>query len=255
VSVLAAIALASCASLPQDKLAIPKNDGWVTDLADMLPAQRERDLEARMESYRAGSSGAEIAVLTVPNLSGRSVEQFALETARAWGIGSEATSNGALLVIAREERALRIEVGRGLEGDVPDAIASRIINQVIVPRFKSGDFAGGIEAGVSALHAAIGGDYAATGLREALPKAGRGLATLLVFLVILAVSSAKRRGRGPRGRGPFGGLGLPLTLGGLGGLGSSRGGGFSGRGFSGGGGFGGFGGGGGFSGGGASGRW
>jgi uncharacterized protein len=251
VSAFAGLVLALCAFVPQGKLEIPKNDGWVTDLADMLPAERERALEARMESYRSGSSGAEIAVLTVPNLSGRSVEQFALETARAWGIGSKATSSGALLVIAREERALRIEVGRGLEGDVPDAIASRIINQVIVPRFKSGDFAGGIEAGVSALHAAIGGDYGAIGGREqASPSAGRGLATLLILFMIIAAASARRRGRGRHGRGPFGGLGIPLGLGGLGGLGSSRGGGFSG-----GGGFGGFGGGGGFSGGGASGRW
>lgn len=243
-SAFASILLWLSALVSQGSAGIPKNDGWVTDLAHMLPAARETALEARMESYRQGSSHAEIAVLTVPSLNGEPPEQFALKTARAWKIGSKDTSNGALIVIARDEHQVRIEVGRGLEGDVPDAIAWRIIQNVILPKFRAGDFAGGIEDGVTAMHQAIGGDYGSIGGRgqnEAL-KLGGGMLFLLVLFVIIAIKSSRRTGGG------FRGLGFPLVLGGLGG-----GGGFSGGG--GGGGFGGFGGGGGFSGGGASGGW
>jgi hypothetical protein len=158
-----------------------------------------------------------------------------------------------------DERAVRIEVGRGLEGQVPDVIASRIIERVIVPRFRAGDFAGGIEDGVVALHKAVGGDYGTLDSQPSRGSAiGQALGMLLMLFLFMAVIGSQRRrgGRGPRGRGPFGGLGFPIGVGMLGGMGSSRGGGFSGGGFSGGGGgFGGFGGGGGFSGGGASGRW
>jgi uncharacterized protein len=259
VNLFAGLLLGVALLAPQQNRDIPANDGWVTDLAGLLPASRERALEQRMESYRAGSSGAEIAVLTVPNLNGRPVEQFALETARNWGLGSKESSNAALLVVARDERAVRIEVGRGLEGQVPDVIASRIIERVIVPRFRAGDFAGGIEDGVVALHKAVGGDYGTLDSQPSRGSAiGQALGMLLMLFLFMAVIGSQRRrgGRGPRGRGPFGGLGFPIGVGMLGGMGSSRGGGFSGGGFSGGGGgFGGFGGGGGFSGGGASGRW
>ncbi len=252
-SAFAALLLALSLCFTQGSAGIPKNEGWVTDLADMLPAQRETALEARMESYRSGSSGAEIAVLTVPSLGGQPIEDFALKTARDWGIGSKETQKGALIVVARAERDVRIEVGRGLEGDVPDAIAWRVIQNVIVPRFRAGDFAGGIENGVTALHQVIGGDYASIGGRPAdSTQVGRTVAPMLIGLLILAIALSKRRhgGRGSRFGGPFGPGGFGGGLGGIGGLGGLGGGG----GFSGGG-FGGFGGGGGFSGGGASGRW
>ena len=237
----------------QGPAGIPKNDGWVTDLADMLPAPREAALEARMESYRAGSSRAEIAVLTVPSLNGEASLEFARATARAWDIGSKATNNGALIVVARKERDVRIEVGRGLEGDVPDAIAWRVIQQVILPKFRAGDFAAGIEEGVLALHQVIGGDYGAIGGRPSDAKrVGQSVFPVIFVLMVLAIAISRRR-RGGSFRGPFGPSGFPGGLIGLGGLASlGRGGGFSGGG---GGGFGGFGGGGGFSGGGASGRW
>ncbi len=247
-SALTALLCAFGLVFAQGSAGIPKNDGWVTDLADMLPAQRETALEARMESYRAGSSGAEIAVLTVPSLNGQPLEDFALKTARNWGIGSKETQKGALIVVARAERDVRIEVGRGLEGDVPDAIAWRVIQNVMLPKFKSGDFAGGLEDGVLALHQVIGGDYAAIGGRPAQSVQVRQMAGPIVIMILvlaIAISTRRRRGGSRWYRGPFG----PGGFGGIGGIGMGGSGGF------GGGGFGGFGGGGGFSGGGASGRW
>ena len=230
---------------------IPKNDGWVTDLAGMLEPQQERALEALMESYKQGSSN-EVALLTVPDLGGESIERFALEVARSWGMGEAGKNNAALLVLARDERKIRIEVGRGLEGALTDSISGRIIRDVISPELKRGRSYEGLRAGIEAMHAAAGGDYA-----ELTRQTGRGrgssgarsLFPLLFWVVLILLLSRGRRG----------GCLLPwLAMGGFGGRTSGwHRGGFSGfgGGRGGGGGFGGFGGGGGFSGGGASGSW
>ncbi|MFN0009191.1 MAG: TPM domain-containing protein [Planctomycetota bacterium] len=225
---------------------VPKNDGWVTDVAGLLTPDQERSLEDLMESYKQGTKH-EIALLTVPSLNGESIERFALEVGRAWGIGSAERNNAALLVVSKADRELRIEAARGLEGNLTDSISGRIIRDVIVPQFKQGDFAGGLHAGVEAMHAAIGGDY---GKLPRERKADRGLGGLvpfafwIVMAVVMAIARRNRRGGRRSGFGPF----LPLPhIGGFGGLGGGR--------SSGGGGFSGFGGGGGFSGGGASGKW
>ncbi len=231
---------------------VPKNDGWVTDLGALLSDQEEQQLEALMESYKQGSSH-EIALLTVPDLDGQPIERYALEVGRSWGIGEEGKNNGALLVISKGDRKMRIEVGRGLEGGLTDAISGRIIRDVMTPAFRNGDFPGGILAGVQAMHAAIGGDYApleeSRGGRSYRRRHGGRLVGLIALLLLIALS----RGRGGRG----GGMSiLPwLLLSGVSGgrsrsfhAGTGGGGGL-------GGGFSGFGGGGGFSGGGASGGW
>jgi uncharacterized protein len=229
--------------------AIPANDGWVTDLAGLLTPEQERSLETLMQSYEAGTAN-EVALLTVPNLGGEPIERFALEVGRSWGIGKKERNNGALVVVAKDERKIRIEVGRGLEGSVTDSISGRIIRDVIAPRFKAGDYYGGLRSGIEALHAAAGGDYGKIPRQqEGRQVHGLGAIPLILFILILIAL----RGGGRRGR--RGGAGaLPWILYGI--L-SSRGGGRSGGGWSGGGGggFGGFGGGGGFSGGGASGGW
>ena len=230
------------------QLETPKNDGWVTDLAGMLDETQERSLESLMESYRTGTTH-EIALLTVPSLEGRPIETFALQVARDWGLGGKDENNGALLVVAKEDRKLRIEVGRGLEGNLTDAVSGRIIRDVMAPEMKARRNYEGILAGIKAIHAAIGGDYgpirtAAEGRSSETSLAG--IIPLLYFLFVF-VALARRRSR--RMRHGAGGA-LPwYVLTNMGGGGRS--GGFGG----GGGGFGGFGGGGGFSGGGASGGW
>jgi len=242
VVLLAASALAHAAT-------VPKNDGWVTDLANFLTPQQEQSLEALMESYRQGS-GNEIALLTVPTLGGESLEQFSLEVARQWGLGQKDKNNGALLLIARGERKIRIEVGRGLEGNVTDSISGRIIRGVITPAFKKGRYYEGIRAGIEALHAAAGGDYGKIPQDRSRSRGGLGLLPLL-FIIFIFSGILRRGGRG----------GCSTLLGGyllgsmLGGGRYGRSSGWGGGGGFGGGGFGGFGGGGGFSGGGASGSW
>jgi uncharacterized protein len=245
VGIVALVVLVACFATPvaaQD--AIPPNDGWVTDLAGFLTPDEERSLEQLMTSYKAGS-GNEIALLTVPDLGGRSLERYALDVARNWGIGQKETHNGALLLVARKEKKIRIEVGRGLEGTLTDSVSGRIIRNVISPEFKQGRFHQGLRAGIEAMHAAAGGDYASipTSRRRGSPLAGLIPILLIIFLIINMI-------RGSRGgRGGTGGA-LPWLI-----LGSGRGRRSHSSGWHGGGGFGGFGGGGGFSGGGASGGW
>jgi uncharacterized protein len=233
-------------------VAVPANDGWVTDQAGLLSASQERALEDLMESYRQGTTH-EIAVLTVPKLQGVTIERLALETARAWGIGTGERNNGALLVVAKDDRALRIEVGRGLEGNLTDSISGRIIRDVIAPEFRSGDYFGGIHAGVQAMHAAIGGNYGA--LPRSSAHQGRSAGGVVCLMLLFMLFVFLRSVSGHRRMGGTGGV-LPWLVMSSMLSGHHRGGGFSGGGgFSSGGSFGGFGGGGGFSGGGASGGW
>ena len=229
---------------------IPANDGWVTDLGGFLTPQQERSLETLMESYRQGS-GHEIALLTVPDLGGRALESYALDVARKWGLGEKDKNNGALLLITRAERKVRIEVGRGLEGTITDAISGRIIRGIISPEFKKGNFYAGISGGIVAVHEAAGGEYARIP-EERRRKSGGGIGLFPMIFIIFILSSLFRRRRGGGGRGGRGGgLLTGLFLGSM----LSGGGRSSGGGFSSGGSFGGFGGGGGFSGGGSSGGW
>ncbi len=242
---------------PAAEVQVPEFDGLVTDLAGFLTGQEERQLELLMQSYQSGTTH-DVALLTVPDLGGESIERFALEVGRAWKLGEEGKNNGALILVSKDDRKIRIEVGRGLEGVLPDAIASRIVRDVISPAFKQGDFARGLREGVLATHAAIGGDYGpieqSSGARRG--RRGRGSSIMTLIFMALIFSVGRSGGRGGRG-GRGGGLGiLPWLLIGNA-MGGSRGSFHGGGGFGGGGGggFGGFGGGGGFSGGGASGGW
>ena len=248
-----AVPAAARAALEVD---VPANDGWVTDLADVISARGEASLEALMESYKSGT-GHEIALLTIPSLGGESIERYALEVAREWKIGSRETSNGALLLVAVGDREMRIEVGRGLEGGLTDAIAGRIIRDVIAPYFKGGDYEGGCRAGVEAMHAAIGGDYGPIQSTRSARRRGSGGAVMAImaFFLVVNVLTARGRYRNYRGRGGDNAFLTWFLLSSLASRGGRGGSGFGGGGSGFGGGFSGFGGGGGFSGGGASGGW
>jgi uncharacterized protein len=237
---------------PALALDIPQLHGRVNDNAAMLSSEQAAQLEARLEAFET-KTGHQLALLTVPSLQGMPIEDFAIKVAEAWRLGDKKRDDGLILIIAKEDRKSRIEVGYGLEGEIPDAIASRALREVLQPAFRRGDFAGGIQDAFSVLIDAAGGDGQAAPQRPRRASRSSGginpLAIFAIVLVFIALSAfgggGGRGGRRRRFLGPMGGF-----YGGFGG------GGFGGGGFGGGGGGGGFsGGGGGFGGGGASGDW
>jgi len=178
-------------------LEVPPLRGRVNDYAKLLPQERARALEAQLEKFEQ-ETGHQIAVLTIPSLQGDSLEDFSIRVAEAWKIGKKGFDNGAILLIARDDRKLRIEVGYGLEGVMPDAIASRIIREVITPRFRSGDYAGGIEAGVDTILKITKGEALPERTRPApgpTTSQGGSLTTILMITAMLALFIGMTRRR------------------------------------------------------------
>lgn len=229
---------------------VPPLTGPVMDQAGMLASATQQTLDGALR-HLYDQGGTQIVVFTVPRLGGESIEQVSIQITDQWKLGRQGKDDGVLILVARDERAIRIEVGRGREGDLTDAHARRIIDEVMVPRFRAGDVDGGVVAGVRAVVGRTdpGADLDAFGQVTAMRRGSRrsGGGSWLLFLLILTAILIKMMGGG-------GGRGTPLGRRrtwpiGSGGGWSSGGGGWS----SGGGGW--SGGGGGFSGGGASGRW
>ena len=235
---------------------IPQLTGPVVDEAGILDAGTAHRLTQELESYEASTS-TQIVVVTIPDLKGYPIEDWGLALLRGWEIGQKGKNNGVVLVIAPSERQLRIETGYGAEGPLPDATADAIIRRVIVPDFKQGNFAAGIDAGVKAIMAALEGSFKAEP-KESEP-AWPAFAIVAAWFVIVGIMMYLRRRNGGNGRLYRGQRGAVWrNRGGWGG--GFGGGGFGGGGLGGGGlggrGGGGFGGGGGTGGGGgASGRW
>lgn len=136
---------------------VPPLTGRVVDEAGILPAERRRALESRLEAFEA-EKGAQVVVLTVATTAPWAIEQYSIQVAEAWKIGRKGVDDGIILLVARDDRALRIEVGRGLEGALTDLVSKRIIEDIIVPHFRSGDMAKGVEAGVDALIKVVEGE-------------------------------------------------------------------------------------------------
>jgi uncharacterized protein len=263
---------------------VPPLAGRVTDRTATLTGEQKSALEQTLRSFEA-RKGSQVAVLIVPSTAPESIEQYALRVAEKWKPGRKKVDDGALLVVAKDDRTLRIEVGYGLEGALTDAACKRIISEIIVPRFRQGDFYGGITAGVDRILRVIDGEPLPKP-EERRPAGMRRIGSLLPVLMILALVVGgvlhTVLGRFPGALVTGGAVSavawmlagaisialvagviaflFTLLGGGMGGRGLGRGGfggGFGGGGFGGGGfGSGGFsGGGGGFGGGGASGRW
>ena len=227
--------------------AVPPLTGRVVDLANLMDEWTRNHISGELENFEK-QSGTELVVVTLPDLGGYAIEDWGIALGRGWGIGQKGKNNGLLLIVAPNDRQVRIEVGYGLEGDLPDATANAIIQNLIVPRFRSGDMAGGVTAGVEAIIQTLGGKPVAEVTGNGNDQgSGQAIAVLpIIFLfIMLAIFLGNMRRRRY-------GVGYPFYMGGpmyMGGMGR---GGFSG-GFGGGGGF--SGGGGSFGGGGASGHW
>lgn len=218
-------------------LEVPKLSGYVNDLADLITPGTELKIERFLQGFESSDS-TQLVILTINSLQGEVLEDYSLRVVESWKIGQKDKDNGALLLISKEDRQMRIEVGYGLEGTLTDLLAGRIIDNEIKPRFQAGDFDGGVIAGVTSMAEAVRGEYQGSGSTAGKKK--RNPLGALALLLFLGPGLMLLRGGGGRGgrhrRGGF-------WIGGLGG----GGGGFGGGGFGGGGG--------GFGGGGSSGRW
>ena len=259
------------------EVTVPPLTRHVTDLTATLDAQQTKMLESRLAEFEA-RKGAQLALLVVPTTQPESIEQFGIRVVEAWKLGRKGVDDGALLLVAKDDHALRIEVGYGLEGVLNDATAKRIVDEVIVPHFKRGEFYPGIESGIAAMMQVIDGEALPPPKQHTAASGQYDIESLLFigFGLVVVVGGMLRAllGRFPAALlmgGALGGLAwlmvapflVALLVGlmafvfvllggsgrgfGGGGFGGTSGGGFGGGGFSGGGG--------GFGGGGASGRW
>ena len=258
------VALALLVAAPAAAQEFPKLTGRVVDSANLLPPAEEAAITQKLAALEQASS-RQLVVATVPDLGGYPIEDYGYQLGRAWGIGQEEANNGVILLVAPNDRKVRIEVGYGLEPIVTDALSNQIISGQILPRFRENDYPGGITAGVDALIQQLQAPTeeaeqralaAAQAQQQSSGEGGGGSIFPLIFwgivlfFIVLPMLRRGRRGRRYR-RG-----GLPVVIWGPG-FGGGSGGGWGGGGFGGGGGgFGGFSGGGGsFGGGGASGSW
>ncbi|MGZ8501067.1 MAG: TPM domain-containing protein [Candidatus Binatia bacterium] len=231
-------------------LDVPQLRGRVNDYANVLQTSQAQALEAQLAQLER-DTGHQVVVLTIPTLDGEDIEGFSIRVAENWKVGKKGYDNGAILVVAVKDRRLRLEVGYGLEGVLPDAIAKRVIADYIVPHFRQQDYAGGIIAGIDAVQKVIRKEPLPESARKKTQSRGWNMNSPIMIAITLAVlglmgfaSTGDRRRNsmwGTRGR-----RGGPMIFGGPSGWG---GGGYGG----GGGGF--SGGGGGFGGGGSSGSW
>jgi len=232
----------------------PAPERYFNDYARVTSPSTADRLNRELEDFERQTS-SQLRVVVYPKMqSDSSIEDYTIRVARKWGIGQKEKNNGAILFVFIDDHKMFIQVGYGLEGALPDATCNQIIYNEIVPRFKQGDFDGGLSAGVAAMMAATKGEYKGTGHTNYETKRGRGSFWSnywFIILVILLIIFLNSRGRRP---GFFSGW----MLGG-GGWGGWGGGGWGGGGWSGGGGGGGggysSGGGGSFGGGGAGGSW
>ena len=223
---------------------VPKLKTRILDQANLIDAASKQKINQLLAGHEKASSN-QVIVVTLKDLQGYSVEQAGVEMGRAWGVGQKEQDNGIVLILAQAERKVRIEVGYGLEGVMTDAVSATIIQEYILPRFKTGDFSGGLLVGTQAIVAALGGEVIAPVAKSRKSGDGSGLPSIIFMFIFMAFAAMGRiGGRGGRGRSSLWLLPLMILGGGSGGRSS------------GGGGFGGFsGGGGGFGGGGASGGW
>ena len=237
----------------------PKKETSVYDMAKMMSSADASMLERKLINY-SDTTSTQIVVITVVNLEGNEISLYATELAHKWGIGQADKDNGIVLLVSKEDRRMTIITGYGIEHKLTDALSRRIIENVITPAFKQGNFYKGLNDGTTAIIQIMSGEY--QGERQGEEGSGKlpGFIVVIIFIAIMMILS-RRRGGGKNGGRKSGGFSLLDALilssagrGGFGGGSGFGGGGRSGGGF-GGGGFGGGFGGGGFGGGGASGGW
>jgi uncharacterized protein len=168
----------------QDTLvAVPPLTAPVTDLSGTLSAEQQATLNGELRAFEA-RKGSQVAVLIVPTTRPEPIEQYAIRVAEQWKLGRKKVDDGAILVVAKQDRAVRIEVGYGLEGVLTDAAARRIIDEAIVPRLGRDDFNGGIVAGVDSIMKLIDGEPLPPADRSSPAEDGAGLTQVLPLVLV-----------------------------------------------------------------------
>ncbi|MDR6342228.1 uncharacterized protein HNQ91_005305 [Filimonas zeae] len=241
-------------ALAQNVLPKPNPPRLVVDNANVLSPEQRDILEQQLVALDDSTSN-QICIVTIPTLDDYPIEDYAVSLFRSWGIGNKKTNNGVLILVAARDRKMRIEVGYGLEGAIPDITTASIIDNDMKPSFKNGNFYQGLSKAVNSLSKAAAGEYKVAREKKNNRDGGGGgggfIGLIVIIIIIVLLSGGGGGGRGGR-RG--GGLWPLLFLGSGGGNWGGGRGGWGGGGSSGGGGFGGFGGGS-SGGGGASGSW
>jgi len=165
-------------------LDVPRLQGYVNDYAGMISPFAKSKIEEELRAFEQSDS-TQIVILTIPSLEGENIEEFSIKVAEAWKIGQQQKDNGVLFIVSKQERKIRIEVGRGLEGKLTDLMAGRIIDQVIKLKFQQGDFDRGFITGVSALIEGTRGEFKAE--QRPFQRRQRGFPPFLTLLLFLGV--------------------------------------------------------------------
>ena len=190
-------------------LDVPQLQGYINDYANMISPSAKAQLENELKAFEQTDS-TQIVILTIPSLEGNTIEDFGIKVAESWKIGQKGKDNGVIFIVANQERKIRIEVGRGLEGKLTDLMAGRVIDLVVKPRFKRGDFDGGVVAGVHAIIDTTRGEFKAD--ENHRPQRHNRISqmfTLLIFggFILLVLGSFSRVMGGIAGA-----LGLPALI-------------------------------------------
>ena len=191
-------------------LDVPQLTGRVNDYAAMLTPEAKASIENKLANLERSDS-TQIVVLTIPSLEGDALEDFSIRVAEKWKIGQKKIDNGAILLIVKNDRKIRIEVGRGLEGKLTDLKSRRVISEQIRPKFKAGDFSGGIEAGINALISIVKGEFqsadAPAGNKEKSSESGGGFIFIIILIFIIFIVGKMSKILGAAA----GGIGAPVV--------------------------------------------
>jgi uncharacterized protein len=169
---------------------VPYLSGRVVDEAGMIPAEVRQRIEQKLAAFEQ-RTGIQVAVLTIESLGGDPIEDFSIRVAEAWKLGQKGKDNGVIFLVAEQDRRMRIEVGYGLEPVLTDVESGRILDNIVRPAFRNGDFAGGIEQGVDAILAGLGGEEVPAEPAAGTQESERGVPAgfLLIFLFVIGTFS------------------------------------------------------------------
>ena len=170
----------------QDIVPVPGRESRVTDLTNTLASAEKKSLESKLAAFEQ-AKGSQVVVLIVPTTGDETIEQYGIKVADQWKIGREGIDDGVIFLVAMQDRKMRIEVGYGLEGAIPDAMAKRIITQIVTPEFRTGHFYDGINDGVDAIVSLVNGEELPVATSESKGGSGRSKPKISYFLIILGL--------------------------------------------------------------------